>query len=191
MNIYPTPMPYGYYPTNPNPQWNPYSGVPNPQWNPYLRTSNPQWNQQRSNPSSSDQRGVLGNSPIPLATSQRLGSAGSLLPKLKSFSWSGLLNGAQSTISTVNQLVPLYNQLKPLVSNSKTLLKLSKVMRNMDNLEETTPANSNAKKDNTPDSNVKKDNSPNLTVIDQPVANETKVSENTVAAESPNRPFIP
>lgn len=38
------------------------------------------------------------------------------------FSLSGLLNGAQKTIGTINQIVPLYNQVKPMISNSKTLI---------------------------------------------------------------------
>lgn len=39
---------------------------------------------------------------------------------------SGILNGAQKTIGTVNQIVPLYNQVKPLFQNSKILLNVAK-----------------------------------------------------------------
>ena len=38
------------------------------------------------------------------------------------FSLSGILNGAQKTIGTINQIVPLYNQVKPMISNSKTII---------------------------------------------------------------------
>ena len=39
---------------------------------------------------------------------------------------SGILSGAQKTIGTVNQIVPLYNQVKPLFQNSKVLLNIAK-----------------------------------------------------------------
>ena len=43
---------------------------------------------------------------------------------------SSLLNGAQKTIGTVNQIVPLYNQVKPMFQNSKVLLNVAKGLRN-------------------------------------------------------------
>ena len=43
---------------------------------------------------------------------------------------SSLLNGAQKTIGTVNQIVPLYNQVKPMFQNSKVLLNVVKGLRN-------------------------------------------------------------
>lgn len=42
------------------------------------------------------------------------------------FSLSGILSGAQKTIGTVNQIVPLYNQVKPLFQNSKVLFNVVK-----------------------------------------------------------------
>jgi len=39
---------------------------------------------------------------------------------------SGILNGAQKTIGTVNQIVPLYNQIKPMFQNSKILLNVAR-----------------------------------------------------------------
>lgn len=42
---------------------------------------------------------------------------------------SSLLNGAQKTIGTVNQIVPLYNQVKPMVQNSKVLLNVAKGLK--------------------------------------------------------------
>lgn len=44
-------------------------------------------------------------------------------------SLSGILNGAQKTIGTVNQIVPLYNQVKPMVQNSKILLNVAKGLK--------------------------------------------------------------
>jgi len=46
---------------------------------------------------------------------------------------SGILNGAQKTIGTVNQIVPLYNQVKPLFQNSKVLLNVAKAVRGNNN----------------------------------------------------------
>lgn len=45
------------------------------------------------------------------------------------FTLSGLLNGAQKTIGTVNQIVPLYNQVKPLFQNSKILINVAKSLQ--------------------------------------------------------------
>lgn len=42
---------------------------------------------------------------------------------------SGILNGAQKTIGTVNQIVPLYNQIKPMFENSKILLNVAKGLK--------------------------------------------------------------
>lgn len=42
---------------------------------------------------------------------------------------SGILNGAQKTIGTVNQIVPLYNQIKPMFQNSKVLLNIVKGLK--------------------------------------------------------------
>ncbi len=58
-----------------------------------------------------------------------------LLSKLSTskFSLSGILNGAQKTIGTVNQIVPLYNQIKPMVQNSKVLLNVAKSLKSTDN----------------------------------------------------------
>ena len=42
---------------------------------------------------------------------------------------SGILSGAQKTIGTVNQIVPLYNQVKPMFQNSKILLNVVKVLK--------------------------------------------------------------
>ena len=44
-------------------------------------------------------------------------------------SLSGILNGAQKTIGTVNQIVPLYNQVKPMLQNSKVLLSVAKGLK--------------------------------------------------------------
>lgn len=96
----------------------------------------------RSSPTNSSTRGAEAISPIPLATSMLSGSSSGLLPALKSFSWGGLLTGAQKTITAVNQLVPLYHQVQPLISNAKTLFKVSKVMKDIDSPSSASPKDS-------------------------------------------------
>jgi len=46
---------------------------------------------------------------------------------------SGILNGAQKTIGTVNQIVPIYNQIKPMFQNSKVLLSVAKSLKGNNN----------------------------------------------------------
>lgn len=48
----------------------------------------------------------------------------SRLGSTSKFNLSSFLTGAQKTIGTVNQIVPLYNQVKPLFQNSKVLLNV-------------------------------------------------------------------
>ena len=47
----------------------------------------------------------------------------------KKVTLSGILNGAQKTIGTVNQIVPLYNQVKPMLENSKVIFKAFKGLK--------------------------------------------------------------
>lgn len=56
---------------------------------------------------------------------------GGLLSKIgtSKITLSGILNNAQKTIGTVNQIVPLYNQVKPLFQNSKILLNVAKSIK--------------------------------------------------------------
>ncbi len=67
-------------------------------------------------------------------------SAGSTITKLarngatsgllsKKISLSSILTGAQKTIGTINQIVPLYNQVKPMFQNSKILLSVAKGLK--------------------------------------------------------------
>lgn len=45
------------------------------------------------------------------------------------FSLSSMLTGAQKTIGTINQIVPIYNQVKPMISNSKALINIANNFR--------------------------------------------------------------
>lgn len=60
-----------------------------------------------------------------VSNSLRSGTALSKLGGSK-ITLSGLINGAQKTIGTVNQIVPLYNQVKPMFQNSKVIFNVFK-----------------------------------------------------------------
>ena len=74
---------------------------------------------------------TVGSSASSLASLNR----GSMLSRLtaNNFSISSLLNGAQKTIGTVNQIIPLYNQVKPMFQNSKVLLNVVKSLKGKPN----------------------------------------------------------
>ena len=48
---------------------------------------------------------------------------------IKSFNWSGLLNGANRTLNVVNQTIPLIKQTKPMVNNMKNMIHLAKAFK--------------------------------------------------------------
>jgi len=76
-------------------------------------------------------------SPFPVAGSSfaTRAAATGLLNKAatRKITLSGILNGAQKTIGTVNQIVPLYNQVKPMFQNSKILMGVAKGLKNTSN----------------------------------------------------------
>ena len=43
---------------------------------------------------------------------------------LKKISFSKILNGAERTLNTVNQIIPLVKQARPMVDNAKTMFRL-------------------------------------------------------------------
>ena len=51
------------------------------------------------------------------------------------YNWSNLLNGAQKTLSFVNQAIPVFYQLKPLYENAKTAFKVVNIIKNDNNIE--------------------------------------------------------
>lgn len=117
-------------------------------------------------------RAATSVSPIPLATSMASTAKTGLLPSLKSFSWGGLLSGAQKTISAVNQIVPLYHQVQPLISNAKTLLKVSKVMKTIDS------------------KNPEKEIKTTDLSSEKSLQNENKLEVAQVDSTSPGKPFF-
>ena len=128
---------------------------------------------------------IRGPSPFVTAGSNSIGianniSRGGLLSKIGSskLSLSGILNGAQKTIGTVNQIVPLYNQVKPLVQNSKVLLNVAKGLRST-NSNRLFPNKRKQSQYNNQSENIKKEN-----VID---INEKQMKANE---NEPSKPYF-
>lgn len=59
-----------------------------------------------------------------------LGLLSRITNSIKSFNWSGLLNGANKTLNVVNQTIPLVRQAGPMVNNMKSMFKIAKVFGN-------------------------------------------------------------
>lgn len=86
---------------------------------------------------------------------RNIGLFGRFANSLKSFNWSGLLNGANKTLNVVNQTIPLVRQAGPMLNNMKSMMKLAKVFGN-----ETTSKNINY-------NNIKNVNSTNNILTDE------------------------
>ncbi len=68
-------------------------------------------------------------SPFPLAGSTFASSnalSSLAASKTSKLSLTSLISGAQKTIGTVNQIIPLYKQVQPLINNSKTIINAAK-----------------------------------------------------------------
>lgn len=59
-----------------------------------------------------------------------IGLFGRITNSLRSFNWSGLLNGANKTLNVVNQTIPLVRQAGPMLNNMKSILRIAKVFGN-------------------------------------------------------------
>ena len=73
---------------------------------------------------------VMANAPIMSAGGRGMGFFGRIGSALRSFNFSGLLNGANKTLNVVNQTIPLIRQAKPMVNNMKSMFKLAKAFGN-------------------------------------------------------------
>lgn len=62
-----------------------------------------------------------------LPTRGNVGLFTKIFGSLKSFNWSGLLNGANKTLNVVNQTIPLVRQAGPMFNNMKSMMRLAKV----------------------------------------------------------------
>lgn len=54
----------------------------------------------------------------------------SLFSKLKSLSFTEILNGTQKTLNIINQAIPIVYQVKPLIENTKTIFKIATAINN-------------------------------------------------------------
>ncbi len=69
------------------------------------------------------------------------------LSSLKSFNFSGFIDGAQKTLGLVNQTIPLIYQVKPIISNAKTMFKIADVIKSDDSvIDENVPSIDNSNK---------------------------------------------
>ena len=89
---------------------------------------------------------------------------------------SGILNGAQKTIGTVNQIVPLYNQIKPMFQNSKILLSVAKGLKGNN-------SNSKGLFSNKRNRSMYQQNT--INIKQETIKEEVKTKENT-----PSKPFF-
>ena len=62
-----------------------------------------------------------------LPTRVNVGLFSRITSSLRSFNWSGLLNGANKTLNVVNQTIPLVRQAGPMLNNMKSMLRIAKV----------------------------------------------------------------
>lgn len=67
---------------------------------------------------------IISNNYLPVRGN--LGLFGRITNSLRSFNWSGLLNGANKTLNVVNQTIPLVRQAGPMFNNMKSMLKLAR-----------------------------------------------------------------
>ena len=91
---------------------------------------------------------------------------------------SGILNGAQKTIGTVNQIVPLYNQVKPMFQNSKILLNVARGLKGENN-------SSRNRFKNRRNFNYQKP----IDVKEEPIKEKIKKEEKP-SGNSPSKPFF-
>ena len=66
---------------------------------------------------------MMGASSLPVRNG---GLFGRIFGSLRSFNWSGLLNGANKTLNVVNQTIPLVRQAGPMFNNMKSMLRIAR-----------------------------------------------------------------
>lgn len=78
----------------------------------------------------------------------------------KSFSWSGLLNGASKTLGVINQAIPVFYQVKPIINNAKTMFRVVKEINKPEI--NTNNTNTNIQQSNNTKINNTNNNQPNF-----------------------------
>lgn len=132
---------------NPINQTNLYRSIPNIQ--PTMPTRGP-----------SLLRSLFGSSSRSLGSSLAQGgainaAANTATAATKTFTFSGLLNGASKTLGVINQAIPVIYQVKPIWNNAKTMFRVMKAVNQKDfddtSKKETTISNSSNEPDNLTD----------------------------------------
>ena len=109
-----------------------------------------------------------------LPTRGGVGLFGRIAGSLRSFNWSGLLNGANKTLNVVNQTIPLVRQAGPMLNNMRSMLRVAKLFGN-----ETTSGARRTHVDNTNErSNNNTNNNVNLSKNEKTIAKKEEVDNN-------------
>lgn len=61
---------------------------------------------------------------------RNIGLFGRIANSIRSFNWSGLLNGANKTLNIVNQTIPLIRQAGPMFNNVRSMIHLARAFGN-------------------------------------------------------------
>lgn len=75
----------------------------------------------------------------------RIGLFGRIANSLRSFNWSGLLNGANKTLNVVNQTIPLVRQAGPMLNNMKSMMRIARAFGSETNRSNNQITNNNSK----------------------------------------------
>lgn len=118
--------------------------------------------------------GLLGN----------LGQGAGLGSKFSGLSFSTILGGIQKTVSTVNQVVPLYQQIKPVINNGKTFLKMMRASKNINAFTDDTAEN----KTNNTQNNVNSENNHEVIEFVEKKP-EVEIDFNQKPQNEPSKPF--
>ena len=105
---------------------------------------------------------MMGTSYLP--TRGGVGLFRGIANSLRSFNWSGLLNGANKTLNVVNQTIPLVRQAGPMFNNMRSMLRIAKAFgsetnkSNSDNRNNNQVINNDAVTSNNVTSSLDKEN---------------------------------
>jgi hypothetical protein len=106
--------------------------------------------------------------------------------RLSGLTWSKVFGGIQSTVTTVNQVMPLYQQIKPIFTNGKIALKMMRAAKSINAQEAQTQTVE------TKTEEVKKDGIPANEVIDVTPKDifKEEVKIDLSPKTTPNKPFF-
>ena len=105
------------------------------------------------------------------------GFFGRIANSLRSFNWSGLLNGANKTLNVVNQTIPLVRQAGPMFNNMKSMMRIARAFGSETNKRNFSINNNNRTLNNN-------DNNRNSLSSDNSSINENLVSKKEVTNDS-------